>query len=251
MHLTKTGRLTWQPCPERLVMAASGLQAGLDTIDRKASSIAENLTLNGIRDEDLAGMLSQGLDIPGVLEVTLMDETGRLQTIVPASNKRFQGEDVSGQDFNTRLISYPVPGMSGYFTTVEGMDAVILSWPVFSDEKRTAGFVCMLIDPVNLTGRYAMPFLNGTGYDLMVAQPDGKILYDGHQGMNGQVICNNSVFSGYPDLLSWAAHFQNAEAGVDRYSFYKEDSEDIVKTDVTWTTVSLHGTPWRIFILKR
>ena len=236
---------------EHLVMAASGLQAGLNEIDARVSAIAQNLTLNGIEGENLKRVLLQGLDNPGVLEVSYIDKSGRLIAIVPEMYDSFEGGDVSGQELTSRLLSYPIPGMSEYITTIEGTNAVIIDYPVFSHDKKVAGYVSTLIDPVNLAERYAIPFLNETSYDLMVAEPDGTILYDAHPDMNGQEMWDNPIFAEFPDLQSWAAHYQNANAGIDQYTYYKGDSEELAKTDVIWTTVSLHGTPWRVFILHR
>lgn len=236
---------------DHLTIAAAGLQSGLDGIDLQISSIARNISKTGIWKKDYETELNEGLAIPGVLEVVLLDNRGTIKTIVPKESKKFEGENVSKQEFTSELISYPAPGMSGYFTTVEGVDAVIISWPVFSGAKNIAGFVSALVDPAELTRKSAIPMLNATTLQLMVAEPDGKILYDDHPDVKGQVICNNSVFSAYPALLSWATHLQNALAGVDQYSFYKEDSPEVVTTDVIWTTVSLHGTPWRVCVLKR
>ncbi|PKL59654.1 MAG: hypothetical protein CVV33_06715, partial [Methanomicrobiales archaeon HGW-Methanomicrobiales-4] len=188
---------------EYLIMTASGLQTGLDVIDRQVSSIAKNISEMGIEEKNLKSMLLQGLDIPGVYEVTFLDKTGRLTAIVPEQYEHFVGEDVSGQDLNARLLSYPAPGMSEYFTTVEGMDAVIVAYPVFSADKKIAGYLAALFDPANLTEIYSVPYLNRTNYDLMVAEPDGTILYDGHPGMNGQKTWNNSKFAEFPDLLTW------------------------------------------------
>jgi len=236
---------------EHLAMAASGLQNGLDVIDNQVSSIARNLTRNGVEEKKLKSILLQGLEIPGVRQVSFMDKTGRITTIIPEKYDSYEGEDVSGQHFTSNLLSYPVPGMSGYFTMNEGMDAVILSYPVFSADKKVSGYVEALFDPGNLTEVYALPFMNGTKFDLMVSQPDGKILYDAHPDMNGQEIWNNTMFNKFPDLLSWAAHYQNANGGIDQYSYYRGNSDEIAKTNVIWTTVGLHGTPWRIFILNR
>jgi hypothetical protein len=236
---------------EHLTMASSGLQSGLDMIDNQVSSIAKNLTRDGIEEKKLKSILLQGLEIPGVRQVSFMDKTGKITSIIPEKYDSFEGEDVSGQDFTSGLLSYPVPGMSEYFTMNEGMDAVIVSYPVFSADKKVLGYVEALFDPGNLTEVYALPLMKGTKFDLMVSQPDGKILYDTHPDMNGQEIWNNTIFNKFPDLLSWAAHYQNANGGIDQYSYYRGSSDEIAKTDVIWTTVGLHGTPWRIFILSR
>lgn len=236
---------------EHLIMAASGLQTGLNTIDNRVSAIAQNLTRNGIMDEDIRSILHEGLDLPGVYYLSYMDEAGRVTAIVPDRYEQFEGEDVSGQDYASRLLLYPAPSMSQYFSLNEGMDAVILSNPVFTADNRVAGFISAIINPASFTELYALPLLNGTDYDLMVAQPDGTLLYDAHPDMNGQKTWNNSIFNEFPDLLSWSAHYQNAQAGTDRYTYFKDNSEEITKTDVIWATVSLHGTPWRIFIMHR
>ena len=236
---------------EHLVMAASGLQTGLDTIDRKVAAIAQNLTKTGIREDELDRKLMEGLDEPGVLFLTYLDTTGKVTAIVPKMYEQFEGEDVSGQDFTKNRLSYPAPVLSEYFRLIEGMDAVILSYPVFSGDMDLQGYVSAVIDPANLTETYSLPFLDNTGYDLMVTEPDGTILYDGHPDMNGQELWNNPVFAEFPDLHTWAAHFQNAQAGIDQYTYYRGNSHDIATTDTIWTTVGLHKTPWRISVLSR
>ena len=236
---------------ENLVMAASGLQNGLNLIDGQLLSIAQNMSINGTVEKNIKNQLLHGLEMPAVMQLSYMDKTGKVTKIVPEKYDSFEGEDVSGQDFASSLISYPVPGMSGYFTMKEGIDAVILAYPVFSVDKKVSGYVEALFDPASLAEKYALPFLDGTKYDLMVAQPDGKILYDGHPDMNGQETWNNSIFDEFPDLLNFTAHYQNAEAGIDQYTYYRGNSKEIVKKDAIWTTVALHGTPWRVFILSR
>jgi len=236
---------------EILIMAASGMQHGLDTIERQVSSIARNLTKNGIEGDNIKNMLQKGLEIPGVHELVFLSETGKLAVIVPEKYEHFAGEDVSGQNFNSQILSYPASGMSEYFATVEGLNAVMVSYPVFTAEKKVAGYVSALFDPRNLTEIYSLPFLNGTKFDLMVAQPDGRILYDANPETNGQEMWNSSTIDKSPDLLSCAAHFQNAQAGTCKYTSYKNNSDENQKTDAMWTTVGLHETPWRIFVLSR
>jgi hypothetical protein len=234
-----------------LVMVASGLQDGLDKIDRKVASNAENLTSNGTGKDNLEKQLLSVLKLTGVDESCFVDKTGKMVRIVPGKYAGSEGTDISTQTFTSNLLKYPVPAMSEHFSLVEGMDAVVIAYPVYSSDKKVTGYIEAIIDPANLTEVYALPFLKGTEFDLMVVQPDGKILYDAHPDMNGHELWNNSIFSNFPELLSTAAHFQNADAGIDQYKYYRDNSKEIVKTDITWTTVGLHGTPWRICILSR
>ncbi len=235
---------------EHLLMTASGLQAGLDAIDRRLAGIAKNLTKNGLREKELDWQLEEGLEKPGVLFLTYMDTAGTITSIVPDRYEKFEGENVSGQDFTKDRLSYPAQVMSEYFRLVEGMDAVILSYPVFSADKKAAGYISAVIDPANLTETYALPFLDGTEYDLMIAEPDGTILYNADPKLSGQEIWDNPELSRDYGFHSWMVHFQNAMAGIDHYSGYKTESGSVATTKVTWTTVGLHDTPWRIFLIS-
>ena len=236
---------------EYLLQGASGLQYGLDSIDSEISTLAENISKQGLESESLPALLLRGMDIPGVLQVAFMDETGVLRTIVPENRRRFEGADVSDQEFSSRMISYPAPGMSEYFRVIEGSDAVVLTYPVFSDRKKVTGYISALIDPRALVQTYSLPCLNGTPYEIMVTEPDGTYLYDDNPDIIGQKTWGNPIFYELPDLLNFTAHYQNAKAGVDQYSYYRTESEEIAQTNVIWTTVGLHGTEWRIFLLSR
>ncbi|MBN1166393.1 MAG: cache domain-containing protein [Methanospirillaceae archaeon] len=235
---------------EHLLMTASGLQAGLDAIDRRLAGIAKNLTKNGLKEKEPDRKLEEGLDEPGILFLTDMDTAGTITSIVPDTYEEFEGENVRGQDFTKERLTYPAPIMSEYFRLVEGMDAVILSYPVFSADKKAAGYISAVIDPANLTGTYALPFLNGTGYDLMIAEPDGTILYHTDPKLSGQEIWDNPEFIKDYGIHSLAVHFQNAMAGIDYCSCYGMESGSVATKKVTWTTVGLHDTAWRVLLIS-
>jgi len=85
----------------------------------------------------------------------------------------------------------------------------------------------------------------------MVAEPDGTILYDADPKLSGQEIRNYPEFARDYGIHSLAVHFQNAMAGIELNSYYRTESQNVATKNVTWTTVGLHDTAWRVFLISR
>ncbi|MDD1730494.1 MAG: hypothetical protein LUQ50_15675, partial [Methanospirillum sp.] len=85
---------------------------------------------------------------------------------------------------------------------------------------------------------------------LMVAQPDGTVIYETDQSQIGRSVWNDPVFQSSPSLLASAVHLQNARAGYDQYEFNRNSSDESPVKQMVWTTMGLQGTPWRVVLIK-
>lgn len=155
------------------------------------------------------------------------------------------GTDLSKMQHIAKMMAYPTPTMSTYLKTVEGKDAVIITYPVVSKQKTVTGYVSALVDPAVLVSPDKMQILNNSGYSLMVEQPEGTAVAESDSNQIGRLAWSDPEFNASPSLLKSAVHMQNARAGIDSYSgLNKEDVK------IAWTTVSLHGMPWRVAVMK-
>ncbi len=228
-----------------LLNVSAAIQIGLDAIDQKAGKMA--LRLSGIdpAEPDFKTIMEDGLTVPGVYEVCFIDTTGRLVMIVPEMYEKFIGENVGSQLHNQRLFCQPVPRVSEQFTTIEGKDSVLVSYPVFSATNQVAGYLSLICDPVEIAEIYGLSALEETPFSLRIVQPDGMVLYD-EEGSSGD-IWNGLTGDDTSSEKAHATHYQVAYAGYD--SFIPGGDEQKTERKSVWTTAGLHGTSWRVMIL--
>ena len=234
-----------------LCRISADLQKKLDTIDGRLAAIAENMSHNEYGTEDKTAILSSLTgNLPGVYEASILDKSGHIVAVSPDVYQSSIGTDVSEWPHIASLLTYPVPTVSRYVPTVEGKNAIIITYPIFSRQKTTTGFVSVLIDPTVFVNPDQIPGFIESGYSLMVIQPDGTMIYETDQSQIGRSTWNDPVFQSSPTLLASAVHLQNARAGYDQYEFNQNSSDKSPVKHMVWTTIGLQGTPWRVVVIK-
>ncbi len=228
---------------------AADLQMRLDIIDRQLSDVAADMSGKDYSKENQTILLSNLVESEGnrtgVYEASILDKSGRISAVYPDVYQPSIGTDLSRQPHIARVLSYPSPGMSTYLKTVEGKNAVIITYPVLSKQKAVSSYVSSLVDPSVLISPDKMDELKESGYSLMVEQPDGIILSESDSEQVGRSTWNDPDFNVSPSLLKTAVHLQNARSGYDTYSGLKNQ-----EVQVAWTTVTLHGVPWRVVVMN-
>ncbi|WP_319580457.1 cache domain-containing protein [uncultured Methanospirillum sp.] len=229
---------------------AADLQKRLDTIDGQLADVAANMSGKEYSKENQTILLSSLVESTagnqtGVYESSILDKSGHIIAVYPDAYMPSIGTDLSRQPHIARVLSYPAPGMSTYLKTIEGKDAVIITYPVLSKQKAVTSYVSSLVSPSVLISPDTMEYLKESGYSLMVEQPEGTILSESESDQVGRSAWNDPEFNASPSLLKTAVHLQNARAGYDTYSGLKNQ-----EVQVAWTTVTLHGIPWRVAVMN-
>jgi len=232
----------------KLLIAASSLQNNLSRIDSCLRDEAENLTGMPVTRERIEPVLERLLDLPGVYEVTSLNPEGIITAAVPDSYQSFIGTDLSSDLTVASILLYPDAALSPYHTTAEGDEAVILTRPVYSDRQKVSGYISVLINPEELVNETARKSVDDE-YGLMVIQPDGIILSDADQTQIGKNTWTDPRFVDNESILTVASHMQQAFGGYESYT--RQSGDQITRIDVIWTSVSLHGSAWRVAILKK
>lgn len=107
----------------------------------------------------------------------------------------------------------------------------------------------MLIRPESLLSYVLTPVLRGMPVEAFVMQTDGRILYDDDREEVGRMLFDDPMYKPFPQLLAIATMASREKTGSGSYDFMQKGSENIVKKDVHWTTVGLHGTEWRLVVM--
>jgi hypothetical protein len=142
------------------------------------------------------------------------------------------------------------PDLSGVFRLVEGYNASIISYPVFSDSGQLIGAMGAIMMPEEVIGSLAVPLLNGTNYSVTVIQKDGLNLYDTDSSQIGKNLFEDPIYKPYPQLLALGRDVVAERSGMGSYVFLNKEHNENVTKEICWTTVGLHGNEWRLVAIR-
>jgi len=232
-----------------LICFQSGVAGELDALDGRLSVGAFEIGSTGLNDDAARGIL-ENLSVahPAIVDCVVADAGGTIIAAEPAAYHGAEGADIRGQDHVRRLLSSKRPVMSEMITVAEGFPAVVIAAPVFTNESRFAGFVAAVIRPEILIGNVAGSVTNGTSLQVMVVQTDGRLLYDTDQTQVGRMTLEDPLYADYPDLLDTARRTAVERYGTATYEFGAGGEK--VQKEIAWTTAGLHGTEWRVAVIR-
>ncbi|HII76643.1 MAG TPA: hypothetical protein HA264_06355 [Methanolinea sp.] len=230
--------------------ATGAIQGALDELERVASMTAASLEKTGIAGPDAEAVLKGRISsYPPVLTMITCNANGTVVAAEPESVKVLVGQDLSGQEVVQRTLAEKVPVMSGMFPLAEGGNGVAVAHPVRSADGKFLGVISTMFVPYDLIRPIAEDAANGTPYTFMVIETGGHILYDPDPGEVGKETFGDALYAQFPEIDRVARHAAANRSGYDTYSFYGTGSDAVVRKETFWSTVSLHGTEWRVMVI--
>ncbi|HOI59001.1 MAG: cache domain-containing protein [Methanoculleus sp.] len=234
---------------ELLVRLQSDIAVALEAVDGRLSHAASDLRGTGLNDTAARGILLNLSDVdPAIVDCTVTDAGGTLLAAEPAAYHGVEGADLRDQPNVRHVLASKRPIMSEVITVAEGIPAAVMSTPIFTGEDRFAGFVSVVFRPEVLIGNAVGPAANGTPFQVMVVQTDGRVLYDTDTTQVGRMTFDDPHYADYPDLLDVARRTAAERYGTATYGF--EIDGEAVRKEITWTTTGLHGTEWRVAVIR-
>jgi hypothetical protein len=222
----------------------------LTGIDQATSNAAIALGRTGISGPETDTVLEKALaSNPAVLTVITIDTNGTIVSAEPEDVQMLIGQDIGDQAVVARALETRRPLMSELSPLVQGGDAVLIEYPVFGPDGRFTGVVSTAFSPYELVAPIADNAAAGTPYAFMVAQPGGRVLYDPDPLEVGKETFNETLYAEFPGILEFARQYGMNRSGYATYSFYSTGFGKVVNKEAFWTTVSLHGTEWRIMVI--
>ena len=258
ISLLGTGCLHWQETADTdhevmlaiLGEAACAIQCTLDELDSVASMTAASLEKTGISGADAEAVLKEGVESHAlVLTMITYDANGTVVAAEPQSVKILVGRNLVGQEIVKRALAEKVPVMSGMFPLAEGGNGVVVEHPVKSADGKFLGVISTMFGPYDLIRPIAEDAANGTPYTFMVIETGGHILYDPDPGEVGKETFGDALYAQFPEIDRVARQAAANRSGYDTYSFYGTGSDAVVRKETYWSTVSLHGTEWRVMVI--
>lgn len=228
----------------------SEINGALARIDRAAETAAANLALTGLSGPDAGAALSEALEAdPSVITAIAIARNGTVTATRPEI-PALAGADLSDQAVVQEVFRREAPVMSDLFPLREGGYAATIEHPVFSSEGEVIGAVSLAFEPDALVRRYAEPAVAGKPYTVMALQPGGLVLYDADPGEIGRETLNDTLYADFPEVLDAARTYAENRSGHTTYSFYAAGSGTVVRKEAYWTTVGVHGTEWRLSVIR-
>lgn len=228
-----------------------GIQSTLFELDSTLSHAAGTLGTAGISgpgaDEVLSSVV---ITHPAIINVITYDQNGTVVAAEPDTAKILLGQNLREYDIVKKTLTTQQPQMSDLFSLAEGGDGVVLAHPVFSPGGQFLGVVSSGISPYALVSPIAGESMENTPYTYMVAQTNGRILYDPDPQEVGKETFNETLFADFPGIIELARHYSGNRTGYDTYSFYSSGFGKVVSKETFWDTVGLHGTEWRVLVIS-
>lgn len=234
-----------------LLRLQADLQGQLYDLDAAVANSAFKLSTAGIKGENARDVLQNLTNASAhFVEATISSPEGKIVVAEPAAFKNAEGADISKTDSTIRLMQTKSPVFSQVFRLVEGYDAIVISYPVFSDSGQFMGGVGAIIKPEELIGSIAALLLNDTDYSVTVIQKNGLSLYDTDSSQIGKNLFEDPIYKPYPQLLALGRDVVAERSGTGSYVFLNGEHNGNVTKEVCWTTVGLHGNEWRLVAIR-
>ena len=216
------------------------VQAELDKLDADLADAAIKLTGTGLSG-DGARQILNGLctKYPYLVDCSTVDITGKVVTMAPDANRRYEGSNI-----NTQGVKSPV--LSPYLMTVEGVAAVSLMRPVLDGEGKQIGIIDALFTPEALLTGIVAPVLEASGLAMNVLQTDGMTIFDLPKSDTGKNLLTDAEYKPYTDLVALGSRFAAEESGSGTYTFPSHETAAPSKKLAVWESIKLHGTAWRM-----
>jgi len=229
--------------------AAGKIQDALNGLDQATAGAAGALETPGISgpvtDAELGRIAAAH---PAVLDVITYDQDAVVRAAEPEDAK-----ELVGQELEVRAILQAVadkPLMSDLFPLARGGYGVVIVHPVFSADGTFTGVVSTAFSPYELVAPIVLNVSRGTPCTFMVVQTGGRVLYDPDPEEVGRETFDETMYAEFPEIIAFARHYSGNRTGYGTYSFHSTGFGEIVRKEAFWTTVGVHGTEWRVMVIR-
>jgi hypothetical protein len=233
------------------VEVQKSVQATLDNLDIDTLAAVSKLSVSGLSGSETRQTLAALQSKYGfIVDINTADTGGKMVTVVPSAYSRFEGTDTGK---NNPTVTYNLarkPMLSGMFKAVEGMDSVVLVIPIPSQKGDIIGSVSVLFEPRNLIAPAAEKWVKDGKIEILAIQTDGLSVYDSDTSQIGKNVFKDPMYQSYKSLLDFGAKVVAGDSGFGGYNFTLQGTTRAVNKAAYWTTIGLHGTNWRLVVIK-
>ncbi len=234
-------------------------------LERITDEISHELFL--IMDENQKSALSlQGTGISGesaelVLQTKLSNVTHGHSSLVispeniitaaaPAMYTDLIGTNLSHQPETRYANEKKEPVISDVFYLEEGFYGISVSYPVFAEDGGYLGYTDITIRPEEFFRSVISNITEESGYEVMIVQSDGTVVYETDEIEIGKNIMTDQVYDS-PEMRSASqALLENETGSVANYTFWDKGWNKQVLRQAVWDTISLDNQFWRVAVIR-
>ena len=233
-----------------LERAGGEITAGLSVLQESNKESAAKLSETGITGDAADTVLQEKLvnASPYVISSLVIDPAGIVTAAAPAHYQSIVGTDLGYQPEVQYANEVKAPVLSPIFMLEEGFPGISLSYPVFSGDTYL-GYTDVTFRPEVFLRQYFRPLTEETGYEFMVLQTDGMILYETNEEEVGRNSITDPLYQAteIPDLAETVIAEPSGQA---EYTFWDMNWEREVLREISWSTVTFDGTEWRVAVIR-
>lgn len=235
----------------RLQKIKKELQVNLNSMDSRISAAIAPLQRTITSAGDVRPVLQRVVtENQLAIDAALVDTNDILVVIEPPEYRSSEGSSIASSRRTEMIRTKNGPLLTDAFVAVEGMTAVSLSYPLYTSSGDLFGTVSVMVNPALMFAKVVGRQLGGD-HEIWAMQKDGTIIYDANEEEIGRVLFTDPMYANFHNLLTLGRTIASEPAGQGNYLFTSGTSgEDAVKV-AEWDTVSLHGTEWRIVLIRK
>ncbi|MDE4907519.1 cache domain-containing protein [Methanogenium marinum] len=229
--------------------ATADVFAGLSQLQESNAKSAEKLSESGITGDAAGEVLQEKLAgvSPDVISSLVIDSKGIVTAAAPVHYDTIIGTDLSYQPGAQYTNEVKEPVLSDLFMLEEGFAGVALNYPVFSGDTYL-GYTSLTFRPEIFLRQYFRPLTEETGYEFMVLQTDGTILYETNEEEVAKNTFTDPLYQS-TEIPRLAEKVVAESSGRGEYTFWDGDWKREAVREIFWSTVSFDGTEWRVAVI--
>jgi hypothetical protein len=223
------------------------IQSKLSNLDNALSDAAVKMARTGLTGDGAREIL-EGLckKYPYLVDCAAQDNRGTMVTLAPESARQYEGINTSKNEVSTEFFANKEPLLSNMFRAVQGFDAIVVVRPIITEKGELMGSVSGLFRPEALLDDIIRPQAEVRAIKVNVVQTDGLCIYCSNGAETGKNVLTDPSYKAYPELVAQGAKMTSQKTGSASYIFPSVKTGQPVKKTMTWVSVGLHGTDWRI-----
>lgn len=232
-----------------LKQVKQNINSTLSEIDKDLKAAAKELSGVDLKGDAARKILNSLRKFrPYVVDCSIINADGLKITVEPEEYRKYEDADRTGLPYVIELLKTKKPALSNVYASAEGINAIGVGYPVFSDKGELLGAVRMLIRHE----LFLKPMAEGKPCKIWIMQPNGLIIYDPDPEQVGKNIFTDPLFKHFEDLASFSKTVALSNSGAGSYDFYTNGLEDktLVKKVAVWDTVGLYGAEWRVVAME-
>ncbi|WFN35467.1 cache domain-containing protein [Methanogenium sp. S4BF] len=233
-----------------LERADTEISAGLSQLQESNAESAKKLSETGITGDAAANVLQEKLSgtSPYVISSLVIDTEGVVTAAAPVHYEPIVGTDLGYQPEVQYANEVKEPVLSGIFMLEEGFAGISLSYPVFSGDTYL-GYTDLTFRPEIFLRQYFRPLTEETGYEFMVLQTDGTILYETNEEEVAKNTFTDPLYQS-TEIPKLAEKVVAESSGRGEYTFWDVDWKREAGREIFWSTVFFDGTEWRVAVIR-